>query len=102
EGVDAGARAADDVLRHDGVQAAVATEASRTGWRRGGEPMLVTASAGTRVDSLDHRPALDAYLEHLRVADGSQAALVGVMEGNAQSVLACGFQNQTLMVLSIA
>jgi hypothetical protein len=41
----------------------------RHGWRRVGEPMLVTASAGNRVYTLDDRPALDVYLEHLGVAE---------------------------------
>jgi hypothetical protein len=35
------------------------------GWRAVGEPMVVTASAGNRVLTLDDRPALLAYLEHL-------------------------------------
>jgi hypothetical protein len=35
------------------------------GWRRVGEPMLVTSSANNRVFSLDGMPALDAYLERL-------------------------------------
>lgn len=35
------------------------------GWRPVGERMLVTASSGNRVDRLDDRPALDAYLEAL-------------------------------------
>jgi hypothetical protein len=39
----------------------------RHGWRRVGEPMLVTASAGNRVDTLDDRPALDVYLERLGI-----------------------------------
>ncbi|WP_198663314.1 FIST signal transduction protein [Jiangella endophytica] len=37
------------------------------GWRRVGEPMLVTGSAGNRVYTLDDRPAVDVYLEHLGV-----------------------------------
>ena len=37
----------------------------RHGWRRVGEPMLVTRSAGNRVYTLDDRPALDVYLERL-------------------------------------
>jgi hypothetical protein len=35
----------------------------RHGWRRVGEPMLVTRSDGTEVLELDGRPALDAYLD---------------------------------------
>jgi hypothetical protein len=38
----------------------------RHGWRRVGEPMLVSASAANRVDMLDDRPALDVYLERLK------------------------------------
>jgi hypothetical protein len=34
----------------------------RHGWRRVGEPILVTASIGTRVLTLDDEPALDVYL----------------------------------------
>jgi hypothetical protein len=37
----------------------------RHGWRRVGEPMLVSASSGNRVEMLDDRPALDVYLERL-------------------------------------
>jgi hypothetical protein len=33
------------------------------GWRRFGEPVLVTRSGGNRVYTLDDRPALDVYLE---------------------------------------
>jgi hypothetical protein len=35
------------------------------GWRRVGEPMLVTASLGNRVHALDDEPALDVYLRRL-------------------------------------
>jgi hypothetical protein len=35
----------------------------RHGWRRVGEPVLVTKSANNRVYELDDRPALDVYLE---------------------------------------
>jgi hypothetical protein len=35
------------------------------GWRRVGEPMLVTGSAGNRVLTLDDEPALDVYLRRL-------------------------------------
>lgn len=37
----------------------------RHGWRAVGEPMLVTRSGSDQVDSLDDRPALDVFLEHL-------------------------------------
>lgn len=35
------------------------------GWRKTGEPMLVTSSRASRVYTLDDRPALDVYLERL-------------------------------------
>jgi len=35
------------------------------GWRKVGQPMLVTSSAGTRVLTLDDEPALDVYLDVL-------------------------------------
>jgi hypothetical protein len=62
----------DQVLTDAVVAAGIASAAPlgigvRHGWRRVGEPMLVTASAGNRVHTLDDRPALDAYLEHLGV-----------------------------------
>jgi hypothetical protein len=38
----------------------------RHGWRKVGEPMLVTESDSNRVRELDGRPALDVYLERLR------------------------------------
>jgi hypothetical protein len=47
------------------------------GWRRVGEPMLVTGSAGTKLFTLDDRPALDVYLERLnppQEAHGSPSA----------------------------
>lgn len=37
----------------------------RHGWRRVGEPMLVTRSGGNRVFELDDEPALDVYLDRL-------------------------------------
>jgi hypothetical protein len=35
------------------------------GWSKVGDPMSVTAASGGRVNELDDRPALDAYLERL-------------------------------------
>jgi hypothetical protein len=35
------------------------------GWRRVGEPMLVTGSEGSKVLTLDDQPALDVYLQRL-------------------------------------
>ncbi len=43
------------------------------GWQPHGRPMLVTVSNGRIVHALDDRPALDVYLEQLRVAEGRAA-----------------------------
>lgn len=48
----------------------------RHGWRRVGDPMLVTSSVGTRVLTLDDEPALDVYLRRL----GAPAHLAGDAE----------------------
>jgi hypothetical protein len=40
----------------------------RHGWRRVGEPILVTGSVGTTVLTLDDEPALDVYLRRLGVS----------------------------------
>jgi hypothetical protein len=60
----------DEVLTDSIVAAAIGSDAPlgigvRHGWRRVGEPMLVTASGGNRVHMLNGRPALDVYLERL-------------------------------------
>jgi hypothetical protein len=60
----------DRVIEDAVVGAAIASDAPmgigvRHGWRRVGDPMLVTASAGNRVLSLDDHPALDVYLDRL-------------------------------------
>jgi len=52
------------------VGAAIASDSPmgigvRHGWRRVGEPMLVTGSADNRVYTLDDKPALDRYLDRL-------------------------------------
>ena len=62
----------DQVLTDSVVAAGIASEAPlgigvRHGWRRVGEPMLITASAGNRVYTIDDRPALDVYLEQLGI-----------------------------------
>jgi hypothetical protein len=59
-----------EVLTDAVVAAAIGSEVPfgigvRHGWRRVGEPMVVSASGGNRVELLDERPALDAYLERL-------------------------------------
>ena len=129
-----------EVLTGAVVAAAIASDAplaigARHGWRRVGEPMLVTRSADNRVEEIDDRPALDVYLDrlaapaHVRsdpdafsafalthplglnrsrgedqvrfiaggdferrsltcIAEVPQGALVWLMEGDAQSVLA--------------
>jgi hypothetical protein len=64
----------DRVLTDSVVAAGIASDAPlgigvRHGWRRVGEPMLVTRSGGNCVYSLDDRPALDVYLDHLGVVE---------------------------------
>jgi hypothetical protein len=73
----------DRVLSDSVVAAGIASVAPlgigvRHGWRRVGEPMLVTASAGHRVYTLDDRPALDIYLEHLGVAEPARPDAEGL------------------------
>ena len=64
----------DRVLTDSVVAAGIASNAPlgigvRHGWRRVGEPMLVTSSRSNRVYTLDDQPALDAYLKRLGVAE---------------------------------
>jgi len=59
-----------EVLDNAVVAAAIVSDAPigigvRHGWRRVGEPMMVTASDGNVVNELDGFPALDVYLERL-------------------------------------
>ena len=59
-----------EVLERAVVAAAVASDAPfgigiRHGWRRVGDPMVVTRSSDNRVYSLDGEPALDVYLARL-------------------------------------
>jgi hypothetical protein len=59
-----------EVLEDSLVAAAIGSDAPfgigvHHGWRKVGEPMLVTSSEYNRVYALDDRPALDAYLERL-------------------------------------
>src|SRR5688572_15317122 len=61
----------DKVLVNAVVAAAVGSDAPmgigvRHGWRRVGEPMLVTSSDSSRVYTLDDQPALDVYLDRLQ------------------------------------
>jgi hypothetical protein len=60
----------DRVLSDAVVGAAVSSEAPlgigvRHGWRRVGEPVVVTCSSHNRVYTLNDRPAVDVYFEHL-------------------------------------
>jgi hypothetical protein len=60
----------DEVLTDAVVGVAIGSTAPmgigvRHGWRRIGEPMLVTASVGGQVLTLDDEPALDVYLRRL-------------------------------------
>jgi hypothetical protein len=64
----------DRVLTDAVVGAALGSDAPmgigvRHGWRKVGEPMLVTRSEANRVFVLDDRPALDVYLERLDAPD---------------------------------
>jgi hypothetical protein len=43
------------------------------GWKRVGEPVLITRAGGNRVYELDGRPALDVYLERLNAPDQAGA-----------------------------
>lgn len=60
----------DQVLADSVVAAAIGSDSPlgigvRHGWRKIGEPMLVTGSGGNRVHTLDGEPALDVYLQRL-------------------------------------
>jgi len=60
----------DEVLTDAVVGAAIASEAPfgvglRHGWRKVGEPMIVTSSANGEVYTLDDQPAMAAYLQRL-------------------------------------
>jgi hypothetical protein len=60
-----------DVLSDAVVGAALGSDAPlgigvRHGWRKVGEPMVVTSSAENRVLMLDGKPALDVYLDRLQ------------------------------------
>ncbi|MGC9668431.1 FIST signal transduction protein [Planosporangium sp. 12N6] len=59
-----------EVLTNAVVAAAIASDGPlgvglRHGWRKVGEPMIVTKSSGGDVFTLDDRPALTAYLQRL-------------------------------------
>jgi hypothetical protein len=68
----------DRVVSDAVVAAAISSDAPlgigvRHGWRRVGEPMLVTASEDNRVHEIDGRPALDVYFERLDVPEAARA-----------------------------
>ena len=63
-----------EVLSDSVVAAAISSDAPigigvRHGWRRVGDPMLVTRSSENRVYEIDGQPALDAYFERLDAPD---------------------------------
>jgi hypothetical protein len=65
------------VLTDSVVAAALGSDAPigigvRHGWRRVGDPVLVTRSAGNQVYELDEQPALDVYLDRLAVPDAAR------------------------------
>jgi hypothetical protein len=67
-----------EVLQGAVVAAAIASDGPlgigvRHGWRRVGEAMVVTASEDSRVFSLNDRPALDVYLDHLAAPPEARA-----------------------------
>ena len=73
----------DRILTDSVVAAGIASNAPlgvgvRHGWRRVGEPMLVTSSKSNRVYTLDDQPALDVYLKHLGVAEPAQPDQAGL------------------------
>jgi hypothetical protein len=67
-----------EVLRDAVVGAAIASDGPlgigvQHGWRRVGEPVLVTGSDGNVVHSLNDHPALDVYLDRLDAPDSVRA-----------------------------
>lgn len=63
-----------EVMQDAVVAAALASDSPvgigvRHGWRRVGEPMLVTQSEENRVIAIEDRPALDVYLERLEAPE---------------------------------
>jgi hypothetical protein len=67
-----------DVLQDSVVAALIGSDALiglsiRHGWHREGRAMVVTGSAGNRVDTLDDQPALDVYLRRHRAPEGMDA-----------------------------
>jgi hypothetical protein len=68
----------DEVLSDAVVAAALASDAPigigfRHGWRRVGEPMLITKSANNRVYTIENEPALDVYLARLDAPEDARS-----------------------------
>lgn len=68
----------DQVLSDAVVAAAISSEAPlgigvRHGWRRIGDPMLITLSSNNRVCEIDGEPALDVYLDRLDVPEPARS-----------------------------
>lgn len=66
-----------EVLTDSIVGAAIASDSPmgigvRHGWRKVGEPMLVTKSSSNRVHTLDDQPALDVYLARLHAPEAAR------------------------------
>jgi hypothetical protein len=64
----------DEVLQRAVVAASLVSDAPLGigvchGWRKVGEPVLVTRAGGNKVYELDDRPALDVYLERLNAPE---------------------------------
>lgn len=67
----------DRVLSDSVVAAMISSDAPlgigvRHGWRRVGEPMLVTSASNNRVREIEDRPALDVYFDRLDVPEVAQ------------------------------
>lgn len=109
-----------EVLEGAVVAAAIGSDAPfgigvRHGWRRVGEPLLVTRSEGTEVLELDGRPALDTYLDRLGVpaeAHGDAEAFtrfalthpIGMARGRGEHQVrfigGCDFERRSLQCIA--
>jgi hypothetical protein len=74
----------DQVLTDAVVAAGIASDGPlgigvRHGWRKTGDPMLVTRSGGNRVYTLDDEPALDVYLDRLGAATQPDPARIATI-----------------------
>ena len=79
----------------------------RHGWRPRGDPLLVTASEGKRLLTLNDRPALDVYLERHRIRDEAEFGLIALLhpfgvaaargrENQVRAVVGADFEARTL------